>query len=670
MARRLGVAIATALLCFLALDLPAQLVAAEPAQSGTAINAEQRLALVIGNNAYKDAPLKNPVNDARAMATTLRQLGFEVIALEDASAKRMQQAILDFGGKLKTGGVGLFYYAGHGVQVRGQNYLVPVDAEIGSEAAVRFEAVAVESITEQMGEAANRVNIVILDACRNNPFERRLRGASRGLAAMDAARGTLVAYATAPGSVALDGDGENGLYTSELLKVLGEPDLKAEEVFKRVRAGVVKHSGGKQTPWESSSLTGDFVFNFTVNVTTPAPSAGFDERQIELAYWNSIKDSAHSDAFRAYLEQYPKGSFATLARLKLAELASKPPPAADVAPRQDQQTMAMPNLVEPAMPTVDGDAMTCAVLRTSASRAAFEEYLHAFPQGQCAGFARMRLTELAPAGSSADHPAVTMLAPPAEPPPRPPPSPTTPAGTVFRDCPECPEMVVVPLGRFLMGSPQGEPGRQDDEGPQHLVIVPQAFAVGRYEVTFAQWDACVAGGGCDGYRPKDQGWGRDRRPVTNVSWHDARHYVEWLARKTGRPYRLLTEAEWEYAARGGTASAYWWGDRNAYNKANCDGCTAKASGRTLPAGSFAPNPFGLYDTAGNVAEWVEDCFTVYTEASAVATVAVTQDTCTNRMLRGNDWSFPRDTSRSAYRRSYMAEERHHTFGLRVGLSLL
>ena len=325
MLRSLIIVSAIAGLCLSPAALTAQPNAAELAQSGATVGAEQRSALVIGNAAYTNAPLKNPVNDAKAMAATLQRLGYEAVLVTDASLRQMQQAILDFGETLKGGGAGLFFYAGHGLQVKGQNYLVPVDAEITSEAAVRVEALPVDLVAEQMGDAANRVNIIILDACRNNPFERRLRGGSRGLAAMDAARGTLVAYATAPGSVAMDGDGENGLYTSELLKALSEPDLKAEEVFKRVRANLVRRTGGKQTPWESSSLTGDFVFNLTINLPPAVVGAGggFDERQIELAYWTSVKDSTSAAAFRAYLEQYPKGTFAALARLRIEELESK-----------------------------------------------------------------------------------------------------------------------------------------------------------------------------------------------------------------------------------------------------------------------------------------------------------------------------------------------------------
>jgi uncharacterized caspase-like protein len=294
---------------------------------------EPRIALLIGNSAYKGQPLRNPVNDVRAMAQALRELGFTVLAHENTTKRTMETAVIEFGQRLTSGGVGFFYYAGHGLQVRGHNYLVPVDAEIESEAMTRVAAVDVDLLLEQMAEAKNRVNIVILDACRNNPFERRVRGASRGLAAIDAARGTLLAYATAPGSVAADGDGANGLYTEELLKALRLPDLKVEEVFKHVRVGVTNRSKGAQTPWESSSLTGDLVINVTVNVALPAaaapaakapavpvlsaPAATADR---EALFWTSIKDGNDPATFEAYLKQYPDGTFAPLAKGRLASL--------------------------------------------------------------------------------------------------------------------------------------------------------------------------------------------------------------------------------------------------------------------------------------------------------------------------------------------------------------
>jgi hypothetical protein len=307
--------------CHLVLSIVAGSVLATVASAGAQpAREEPRLALVIGNSSYRETPLRNPVNDARAMAAALRDLGFTVLAHENATKRTMEAAIVEFGRRLADGGVGFFYYAGHGLQVRGRNFLVPVDADIDSEATTRIAAVDVDLLLEQMGEAKNRVNVVILDACRNNPFERRLRGSSRGLAAVDAARGTLVAYATAPGSVAADGEGTNGLYTEELLRALRVPGLKVEEIFKRVRVNVTERSRGAQTPWESSSLTGDLVVNVTVNVTTPTAPAPAPDR--ESLFWMSIKDGNDPAAFDAYLKQYPDGTFAPLARRRLAGLGT------------------------------------------------------------------------------------------------------------------------------------------------------------------------------------------------------------------------------------------------------------------------------------------------------------------------------------------------------------
>ena len=174
-------------------------------------------------------------------------------------------------------------------------------------------------------------------------------------------------------------------------------------------------------------------------------------------------------------------------------------------------------------------------------------------------------------------------------------------GDVFRDCPDCAEMVVIPAGSFEMGS------NSDYEGPVHRVSIARPFAIGRFEVTFDEWDNCVNAGGCT-YRGRDQGWGRGNRPVIDVSWLDAKAFATWLSRKTGQSYRLPTEAEWEYAARGGTKSAFWWGNTAGSGRANCDDCGTDAAKRTSPVGSYKPNPFGLYDTAGNAAEWVEDCW--------------------------------------------------------------
>jgi len=232
-------------------------VAKRPNQSAS----EQRIALVIGNSAYKDSPLVNPTNDANDMAQSLAHFGFEVTLRENLSLNEMKMAIRAFGEKIRNGGVGLFYYAGHAMQVNGRNYLIPVGASINAEAEVEYETVDVGFVMAQMESAGNPLNIVILDACRNNPFARSFRSAARGLASIDAPSGTLIAYATAPGSVASDGDSRNGLYTQELLNYMRMPGFKIEDVFKRVRIAVQKSTNGKQVPWESSSLTGDFYFS-------------------------------------------------------------------------------------------------------------------------------------------------------------------------------------------------------------------------------------------------------------------------------------------------------------------------------------------------------------------------------------------------------------------------
>lgn len=287
---------------------------------------ERRVALVIGNAAYQgSSALKNPGNDARAIAEKLGALGFEVILRIDSTQKDMNRAITRFGEKLSGGGVGLFYYAGHGMQVRGKNFLVPVDAEIEGESAVRSESVDLDLVLDQLSVA--RVGVVILDACRNNPFERRFRGGSGGLAQVDAPKGVLIAYATAPGKVAADGTGKHGLYTSELLRALDEPGRRIEDVFKQVRVRVSGATRDQQVPWESSSLTGDFYFlpqesGAALRETgREAPPAGsVDPALIELEMWKSVKDSTSIADYEEYLRHYPDGKFAGLAHARIERL--------------------------------------------------------------------------------------------------------------------------------------------------------------------------------------------------------------------------------------------------------------------------------------------------------------------------------------------------------------
>lgn len=233
-----------------------------------------RVALVIGNGAYKSGPLRNPANDANDMARALKDCGFDVMVKTDCSFEQMGTAVTEFGSRLRGVETALFFYAGHGIQSQGENYLVPVDAEIDSEQMVRYRCLNAGEVLAEMETAGSRVNIVILDACRNNPFGRSFRSMNHGLANMTAAKGTILSYATAPGKVAADGTGRNGVYTGCLLKYLQTPGLEIRDLFMRVRVDVAKLTGDAQIPWENSSLMGEFRLvpgESDASTVSPAP---------------------------------------------------------------------------------------------------------------------------------------------------------------------------------------------------------------------------------------------------------------------------------------------------------------------------------------------------------------------------------------------------------------
>ena len=291
--------------------------------------AEDRVALVIGNSNYAFGRLANPVNDANLMATSLETAGFAVTKLLDADQATMKRAMLEFGRSLRsTDSVGLFYFAGHGVQVEGENYLIPVGANIKDENDVAIESVSANEFLKTMERSASRVNIAIFDACRNNPFASSSRSATRGLAVVDAPRGTIIAYATAPGDVAYDGKDGNSPYTQALSRTIATPGITIEETFKRTRRDVLASTNQRQTPWESSSLTGDFYFK-------PSPEAGSasvgaetvvapppDEKLVELKAYEDVKSSNDKAALEAFLARFPEGAFTEVVKLKLARLSA------------------------------------------------------------------------------------------------------------------------------------------------------------------------------------------------------------------------------------------------------------------------------------------------------------------------------------------------------------
>jgi formylglycine-generating enzyme required for sulfatase activity len=254
-------------------------------------------------------------------------------------------------------------------------------------------------------------------------------------------------------------------------------------------------------------------------------------------------------------------------------------------------------------------------------------------------------------------------------------------GDAFTDClTGCPEMIVVPAGSFTMGSPETERKTRDErhgEVPQHSVTIAKPFAVSEFELTFADWDTCVVAGGCNGYKPLDEGWGRGHRPLVGVNWEDAQQYVAWLCAVTGKSYRLLSEAEYEYATRAGTQTAYPWGKTiklNGAAMANCNGCGDQWGGyQPAPVGSFAPNRFGLYDMVGNVWEWTEDCWHSYyyrAPTDGSPWMKGEDGNCDGHVLRGGSWNNSPDDIRSAHRTGNSSGDRNGTLGFRIARTLL
>ncbi len=626
---------------------------------------EARVALVIGNSDYRSAPLDNPANDASDLAAALEKQGFNVLVRENVGERGLKEAVDVFAKHLKKGGIGLFFFAGHGIQLKDQNFLLPVDVGFESEADVSFKSVSAEYVLSRMAEAGNRINIVILDACRNNPLQLSRKTISKGLGVMNVGRaekGTFIAYATSPGSTAADGTGRNGLYTKHLLRSLETPDSDIDKVFGRVRTGVVQDTNGEQVPWTSSSVIGSFYFDVkediaalmrpvvptvaTHEAVAEAASAPFDPAQ-ERDFWERIKDSRNPADYVAYLEKYSGAKRAAYARWMVQKLGGTVPVT--------------------ARPAATGRA-------------------EPLPQLSMAGS-----TPVLPAASGS--PAVALSANGAIP----------TAGTLIQDCADCPELVAIPAGEFTMGSGPKEKMRELDEEPAHRVKVAASIAVGKFEITRGQYAVFVketgreSKPGCHSTRggffhknPKatwqNPGFEqKNEEPVVCVSWHDAQAYVAWLSKKSLKQYRLLNEAEWEYAARAGSTGRRHWAD--AEESATCRyASVADASYKsvspgaplfpcsdgfayTTPVGRFPANPFGLHDMLGNVWEWVEDCWNEgYSGAPDIAVPRVT-GACNERVFRGGAWNSTPTTLRSAYRDRDSREERHDNLGFRVARSL-
>ena len=625
---------------------------------------EARVALIIGNSSYKASPLANPANDAADLAHALERKGFTVLVRENVSERGLKEAVETFASHLRKGGVGLFFFAGHGIQLKEQNYLLPTDLGFDSEADISFKSVSAEYVLSRMAEAGNRVNIVILDACRNNPFQQAKRSISRGLGVMNVGRaekGTFIAYATSPGATAADGEGRNGLYTKYLLQALESDDSDIDKVFGRVRNAVVQETNGDQVPWTSSSMIGNFYFDPLQDraaARTPPPKlvvtpdseqsqavASYDPRQ-ERAYWERIKESRNPADFKTYLEKFPAGPRAAYSRWMTLKYGQGVP--AELAARENTS----PAISLAPAPPLPAKADLAPLL----------------PPG---GTSEARTASGGPWGT----------------------------GTEFRDCAECPAMVMLPPGSFVMGSGPDDPLAEPDEQPPRRVQVTASFAMGKVEVTRAQYAAFVRetgrvhAPGCNSTRSgrflnnpranwQNPGFPQqDNEPVVCVSWDDAQAYAKWLAGKTGKPYRLPSEAEWEYAARGGTTGSRYWADRSSAAackfasvadhafKSAVRGAQAFPCGDgytyTAPVGRYAANAYGLHDMLGNVWEWVEDCWNQGYAGAPGGVEPRATGTCEIRVFRGGAWNSKPDSVRAAYRDRDTKDERHENLGFRV-----
>ena len=614
------------------------------------MEANERVALVVGNAAYEHAPpLANPRNDAEDMAALLRRLGFQVTAGLDLTDAAMEGRVRAFSRQARAAKVALFFYAGHGMQVDGVNYLVPVDAQLADEADLPFDALPLDLVLKRMGGGTN---LVFLDACRDNPFARGWAGAGRsaavgrGLTRVGEAGGSgmFIAFATDPDRIAADGEGRNSPFTAALKRHIETPGLEINGLLTEVRRTVLASTGNVQRPWSNSSLSDRFYFvpgGPSPAAKPDAPTLAGDAPDPATEMWLQIRETANVQLLERYLATYPNSGYRMAAEARLDALRGQP---FTVAVEPSGARVRILNIGPPYRA---GMKLPAGEYRVEASAQGYERKVETVAHGGTPTVHRMELGE---AGRE--------------------------AGERFRDCPECPEMVVVPAGSFQMGSPSSEVGRSDNEGPVHRVTVDSPFAVGVYEVKFAEWDACASSGGCQGLRPSDDGWGRGQRPVINVSWDDARSYVQWLSSLTGERYRLLSESEWEYVARAGTRTPFHTGRTISTDRANYDGNYVYGSGqksvyrgRTVPVGSFPPNAWGLHDVHGNVWEWVEDCWNgSYAEAPSDGSARERWD-CSNRVLRGGAWNLKPRFLRSANRIRITSAGRNNVVGFRVARTL-
>jgi len=626
---------------------------------------ERRIALVIGNSAYKNSPLKNPENDAKSIAKKLREFDFEVIEIVNQNRIEIYKAIKRFGERLKQSDVGLFYYAGHGMQVNGENYLIPINSPIESEDEVPYNAINAKEILAKMESARSSVNIVILDACRNNPFPSSFRSNSRGLARIDAPVGTLIVYSTAPGQVAADGDGDNGLFTNHLLKQMSKANTDIRDVIMATRADVIEATSGNQVPWESSSLVNKFYFSNNpiepTQIKTPSISTNTANNNLvqrassssfenELSMWKVIRNSTDPAELNAFINKFSQGVFTQIAIDRLATLT-----------QQQSTNKALfidTNPVNANIEFIDenftysyGISLPKKTYKIKITAKGFEtvEKQVNLNQKENFYFTLEQKTEKDTkiATKTADKNEITIN------------------DVTFL-------MKTIPQGVFMMGS-----NSRASQKPRHRVAI-KSFMLMETEVTWALYQQCINAGKCD-KGIDDKGFGKEEHPIINVSWNKViQQFIPWINKQTGQNFRLPSESEWEYAARAGTTSNFYWGNKIKCSQAKYNGgkrskCYFKNSSNrytgTVKVKSYSANAFGLFDMHGNVAEWLQDCRSKSYSKALTNGLPNFNGDCDKRMVRGGSWLSDSSELKVTNRDRGTAKKSYQEIGFRLAKNI-
>jgi formylglycine-generating enzyme required for sulfatase activity len=593
--------------------------------------AEKRHAFVVGINTYDKLPahyqLNKAVGDARAMGDALTSLGFAVTPLYDVKRGELVERWSQFLEQVGPGDSVAVVFSGHGIELEGANYLLPRDVprvRTGRESQLRNESLSFGQMMTDLRERRPAFAFVVLDACRDNPFEEggKTVGGKRGLGQVEPLEGTFVMFSAGAGQTALDR--------------LGDSDTAATSVFTRTLVPLMRKPG--------------------LSLLEMADSVG-----------EQVRDLAGTIGHRqtpAFYSRVIGGRRVCLAGCEVAAVVNP-----------DQRPA-------PAGPSAVETVQVCREVEQVTSLRTLEALERRYAGTPIADCISARMGELKAAQSAA----LTKPAP--TPAPAPEPTPARPAvssafkpGETFRDCPTCPEMVVIPAGSFMMGSSDYVAGLSN-AGPMRTVTIAQPFAVGKFEVTVTEWETCVAGGGCESIKRSNsistgtlRDEGKGRQPIIIHNWDQGHKYVTWLAKKTGQPYRLLTEAEWEYAARAGTRTPFHTGPSITTKQANFGGeyygSRAKEGGQamTTKVGSFRPNAFGLHDMHGNVSEFVADCYwQSYEDAPTDGSSMRDYPDCA-RVIRGGSWSSGLNAIESDTRDADKRLELPEDLGFRVARSV-